>query len=637
MRRHRKGMTMEKAITTKYRTQFWYLALASFLLWIFLLCLYNSSLLVNNSEGDDFTTAIDVSGSRFVKETVNENDLGGKERGEKKKTEDDKGAIIEETTGDKTEDDKIIHEIVEELDREARKEEDVKNGGLENGNQIIVSENERAAKNKTRVSARRKDGGFVNTEAKKEVTARRSRKVPRKRESEGTSVWKKPIKEKTEKRVFDSESSDPCAGKYIYVHEIPSMFNEELLKNCWSLSWWTNMCELTSNLGLGPHIPDLERVPGWFSTNQFTLEVIFHNRMKQYKCLTKDSSMASAIFIPYYAGLDVARFLWGPFPYMRDAAALDLMKWVREKPEWKTMWGRDHFMIAGRTTWDFMRTPENESDWGNRLMILPEPRNMTMLLIESSPWNYHGFGIPYPTYFHPSKDNDVFQWQARMRRQKRRYLFSFVGAPRPNLSDSIRQEIIDQCRASRRKCRLLECVSGSQKCYKADQIMKFFQASTFCLQPPGDSYTRRSTFDSILAGCIPVFFHPGSAYAQYIWHLPKDYSKYSVFIPANIVKEGKASIEKVLHQIPKGKIVAMREEVIRLIPKVIYADPRSRMETIEDAFDITMKGVLDRVEKLRSKMNNGEDPNDFPEEFSWKYNLFGNVEKHEWDSFFART
>ncbi|KAI3967736.1 hypothetical protein MKX01_039646, partial [Papaver californicum] len=34
--------------------------------------------------------------------------------------------------------------------------------------------------------------------------------------------------------------------------------------------------------------------------------------------------------------------------------------------------------------------------------------------------------------------------------------------------------------------------------------------------PPGDSPPRRSAFDAVLlAGCIPVFFHPGSAYTSF--------------------------------------------------------------------------------------------------------------------------
>ncbi|RVW65821.1 putative xyloglucan galactosyltransferase GT11 [Vitis vinifera] len=230
---------------------------------------------------------------------------------------------------------------------------------------------------------------------------------------------------------------------------------------------------------------------------------------------------------------------------------------------------------------------------------------MTLLTIESSPWHRNDFAVPYPTYFHPSNDNEVFQWQNRMRRQRRRFLFSFAGAPRPNLPDSIRNQIIDQCSASRRKCKLLECGLVGSKCHTPVNVMKMFQSSVFCLQPPGDSYTRRSVFDSILAGCIPVFFHPGSAYVQYLWHLPKNYTKYSVFIPGNSIKSGNASIEKILHRIPREEVVAMREEVIRLISKVIYANPKSRLETLEDAFDIAVKAVLERVETVRRDMREG--------------------------------
>ncbi|XP_009347357.2 probable xyloglucan galactosyltransferase GT11 [Pyrus x bretschneideri] len=451
----------------------------------------------------------------------------------------------------------------------------------------------------------------------------------------------KPEEHVVERVESDSESvSESCLGKYIYVHDIPSKFNKDFLKKCGSLSNWTDMCELASNFGLGPRLSNFEKVysnTGWFATNQFLLEVIFHSRMKQYNCLTKNSSLASAIFVPYYAGLDVARYLWGSSISMRDSGSLEIAKWLTEKPEWKKMWGRDHFMVAGRITWDFRRWTDKDSEWGTKLMLLPESKNMTMLAIESSPWNSNDFAIPYPTYFHPSKDIEVFQWQNRMRRQKRRILFSFAGGPRPNLQNSIRNEIIDQCKAARRKCKLLECTSGPDKCHKPVFVMKMFQGSVFCMQPPGDSLTRRSIFDSILAGCIPVFFHPGSAYVQYLWHLPKDYTKYSVLIPAFDIKKGKVSIERILNNIPRQKVYDMREEVVKLIPRVIYADPGSRLETLEDAFDIAVKGVLERVETIRKDMREGKNTSfDYAEKVSWKYNLFGTVEEHEWDPFFER-
>ncbi|XP_002862801.2 probable xyloglucan galactosyltransferase GT11 [Arabidopsis lyrata subsp. lyrata] len=712
---HRRGgtMAMEKS-SSKYRTQFWYVAMASFLLWLVLLYLSSSSAKTVHNHARLFRqeNVIDLPIENVPQN--HESDEAPVVVSEDISVDNSSLPVSVDISPDDqmSEDKKVVTDLVEELEKER-----VENEKKRVDSVITIGRSSRArrghreprkARSSGRLEAekkkvRQKDDDESNVENSDEnhqaldkepnffeprkdvepkkaqvddndddLESKRGKELPNDLSSDDVEDDNTSEPEPKTQRKFSSNnnnnseaknrviskrnqpkrvgkvmlrpretrSNDPCKGKYVYMHEVPALFNEELLKNCWTLSRWTDMCELTSNFGLGPRLPNMEGVSGWYATNQFTLEVIFHNRMKQYKCLTKDSSLASAVYVPYYPGLDLMRFLWGPFPFMRDAAALDLMKWLRESPEWKRMDGRDHFMVAGRTTWDFMRTPENESDWGNRLMILPEVRNMTMLLIESSPWNYHGFAVPYPTYFHPSTYAEIIQWQMRMRRINRRYLFSFVGAPRPNLGDSIRTEIMDQCKASTRKCKLLECVSGSQKCYKPDQIMKFFLSSTFCLQPPGDSYTRRSTFDSILAGCIPVFFHPGSAYAQYIWHLPKDIAKYSVFIPEKNVKEGKVSIENVLSRIPRTKIFAMREQVIRLIPRLMYFNPSSKSEDtgrFEDAFDVAVEGVLERVEGLRKRIEEGkEEIFDFPEQYSWKYNVFGNVERHEWDPYFDR-
>jgi hypothetical protein len=39
--------------------------------------------------------------------------------------------------------------------------------------------------------------------------------------------------------------------------------------------------------------------------------------------------------------------------------------------------------------------------------------------------------------------------------------------------------------------------------------------------------------------------------------------------------------------------------VIKLFPRVLYADPRSRLETIRDAFDVAVEGVLDTVARIK--------------------------------------
>ncbi|CAN1816274.1 Probable xyloglucan galactosyltransferase GT11 [Linum perenne] len=93
------------------------------------------------------------------------------------------------------------------------------------------------------------------------------------------------------------------------------------------------------------------------------------------------------------------------------------------------------------------------------------------------------------------------------------------------MTGSIQGHFMEQCIGSTKKCKLLNC-QQRERCENPVEVMRVFQDSAFCLQPPGDSPTRRSIFDSMLAGCIPVFFHPFSAYGQYIWHLPRNYSVY---------------------------------------------------------------------------------------------------------------
>ncbi|KAE8722573.1 Xyloglucan galactosyltransferase KATAMARI1-like protein [Hibiscus syriacus] len=420
--------------------------------------------------------------------------------------------------------------------------------------------------------------------------------------------------------------TDPCSGKYIYVHRLPRRFNVEVLEDCRNLVKWFNMCPSLLNSGFGPKVDTPQGVlsgENWFETNQFMLELIFHQRIQQYECLTNDSSMASAVYIPFYAGLDVGRYLWGYNESVRDSSAFGIVDWLRKQLEWKRMFGRDHFFVAGRIAWDFRRRSDNESSWGSRLMNLPEFMNVTMLSIESSSWS-NEFAVPYPTYFHPLSDIDVIRWQKRVRGRKRRHLFCFAGAPRPTMKESIRGEIIDQClSATNRTCRFLDCKAEGNKCDTPVEVIKVFRDCKFCLQPPGDSYTRRSTFDSIISGCIPVFFHPYSAYAQYIWYFPKNYTKYSAYIPENDIKTYNVSIDRALSRYSEHRIKAMRKEVVKLIPKVIYANPKSRFE---DAVDIAVKRVIKRVNKVREITREGKDPSaEFAVGNQWKSKLSGTV------------
>ncbi|XP_078181444.1 xyloglucan galactosyltransferase MUR3-like [Carex rostrata] len=207
------------------------------------------------------------------------------------------------------------------------------------------------------------------------------------------------------------------------------------------------------------------------------------------------------------------------------------------------------FFVSGRITYDHRRPSEEEISWGNKLMLLPEIENFTLLAIESALYTTNKVAIPYPTYFHPSNESQVASWQETVRSMDRPWLFSFTGARRHMQTTSIRDHLIDQCTRSD-ECRLLQCNQGKNNCQSPTRIIKLFKHSKFCLQPTGDSFTRRSTFDSILS--------------------------------EEEVRERKVSIEEALLKYSKEQ------------------EPRYEVESVRDAFDIAIDGVIERVQRLKA-------------------------------------
>ncbi|KAF8390818.1 hypothetical protein HHK36_023117 [Tetracentron sinense] len=377
-----------------------------------------------------------------------------------------------------------------------------------------------------------------------------------------------------------------CDGSVsVYVYELPAKFNFGLLEDCRHLNIYTDMCPHVSNRGLGQPLVDMGS--SWFATHQFIAEMIFHARVENHPCRTWDPNQATLFYIPFYGGLHASSKFREPDLALRDKLAIELSEHLMQQPWWERNHGRDHFLALGRTAWDFMRN-DGATDFGaNCLLNLPLVKNMSVLTVERHPWqgsNQHG--IPYPSYFHPSTSTDMVMWQNRMRQSKRPHLFSFVGAPRTGVQKAaVRDEILKQCDESTR-CHLLKCGRGASKCHNPIDVLGVMSGSQFCMQAPGDSFTRRSTFDSVLAGCIPVFFSPHTAYSQYAWFLPADTSKYSVYIAEE--NATRIRIEEELLKIPGEEVERMRSTVIDLIPTLTYGHPNATDIGFRDAVDVAL-------------------------------------------------
>ncbi|KAF2287641.1 hypothetical protein GH714_002065 [Hevea brasiliensis] len=310
------------------------------------------------------------------------------------------------------------------------------------------------------------------------------------------------------------------------------------------------MCPHVANHGLGQQ---LSTTGAWFATHQFLAEMIFHARVENHPCRTWDPALANLFYVPFYGGLHASSKFREANHTARDELAVRLVEYLQTRPWWQKHQGKDHFLALGRTAWDFMRTTNGEPDFGaNCLLNLP-----------------------------PVKNVGVDRREASMARtQSIRFAVSFLFPP-------------IQCRSD----------AGGGKCHEPFEVLKVLSQSHFCLQAPGDSFTRRSTFDSVLAGCIPVFFSPHTAYTQYGWYLPVNGSAYSVYIDLDGSEmekgKGKKSIEEELSKISSDRVGRMRRKIIEMMPRITYAHPNSSDVGFADAVDVALEALL---KNARSKL-----------------------------------
>lgn len=412
-----------------------------------------------------------------------------------------------------------------------------------------------------------------------------------------------------------------CEAGVIYVYDLPLEFNHDLVTHCGRLCPWYSFCPYLTNGGLGrpaATVPAFSAIvpnasmPSWYNTDQFPLEIIIHRRLLSHRCRTIDPSLADAFYVPFYAGLDVGSHLWGLNATVadRDRAGTRLLRWLTNQTSFKKSRGSDHFITLGRITWDFRRYYDD--GWGTNFVIRPEMVNVTRLVIEADRLDPMDVGVPYPTGFHPRAAADVRAWQRHVLSRNRTNLFGFAGAQRSGFKDDFRDVLLEECEdAGRAHCRSVDC-SGTKCNDNATTVMKLFLDSRFCLQPRGDSYTRRSLFDCMVAGAVPVLFWRRTAYDQYRWFLPAGERgkerEWSVFMDRQALRVGNVSVLDVLQGYSEQRVRRMRERVVEMIPRLVYGSSSDGLgDGMEDALDVALSGVLKRFRRHRRSIPREED------------------------------
>ncbi|KAJ8635526.1 hypothetical protein MRB53_009793 [Persea americana] len=90
-------------------------------------------------------------------------------------------------------------------------------------------------------------------------------------------------------------------GHWIYIRNLQSRFNVDLLAHCSDYPIYSNFCPYIANHGLGPRT--FNGSHSQYRTHPHMLELISNCQMLEYPSLTMDPAFANAVFLPYYAGV----------------------------------------------------------------------------------------------------------------------------------------------------------------------------------------------------------------------------------------------------------------------------------------------------------------------------------------------
>lgn len=193
----------------------------------------------------------------------------------------------------------------------------------------------------------------------------------------------------------------------------------------------------------------------------------------------------------------------------------------------------------------------------------------------------HTFSVPYPATGHLGGHDANLPWQNI--HIPRPYLMHFSGGLHGAYGVNVRRKIIQDCANTSR----WTCIMRSDKINKdICEVFKSKKQARFCLEPSGDSPPRKSMYDSISLGCIPVIFTP---YLQLIspWHWGHIYTNCSIYINQQEYLAGRINLVKVLTHIDATNRSIIQQNIAKHGHNTQY----SQQDYPDDAFERLLLGV----------------------------------------------
>jgi len=143
--------------------------------------------------------------------------------------------------------------------------------------------------------------------------------------------------------------------------------------------------------------------------------------------------------------------------------------------------------------------------------------------------NNKQFSVPYSSFIHYNNDYNfnLSTWKFNPL-HNRKNIISFVSSfdTYEPISNHIRNIISHLCKNKYHSyCKQILIKYHGGPILSPKDTINLYHSSKFCLQPSGDTPTRKGIFDSILSGCIPIFFSNDSFNNEWDLFLDKSQKK----------------------------------------------------------------------------------------------------------------
>ena len=338
------------------------------------------------------------------------------------------------------------------------------------------------------------------------------------------------------------------------------------------------------------------------NTHQFSLEVIMHYKLLNSAYRTKNPNEAHVFYIPSYVGLKcMSNHAWSE-QYL-DEYLNELETFLLNQTHFKE--GKPHISSIAKIHREM-------AGYGCRYLYHPISKNITYFAIEkeNSPNVYSMqdaaqsvIVVPYPSYMHYT-GNNVSQQSFKYTRnilalypvgvskfpEIRAVLGNqFTHKTEQTYEDFMRSEHDNNSSVDMVQILTEECERDGEQVTK---VVSWMTHSLFCLQPPGDSPTRKSFYDSILCGCIPVIFKENQI--PYAFSSILDYHGFSVVIDISSFIQNHEHIENILRKISASRIKNMQRRLDEISKFMQYSETNNNDY---DATELIMR-ELAQVMKL---------------------------------------